>query len=644
MRRRVTCHPPTHSRSNSVVAPASLPPAWLSAAGLPGAWRGHRDWRLLDTAFGDGERFLQLWRAWSQDSQACHHLHVVAFSDSVPTADALVRAASADPTCTSLVQELEPQWFGLMPGFHRLVLAQGRLRLTLCVGPTLALLRQQQFLADTIVLSAPVSAALPDDTHTPTPWDTWALKSLTRLCRRASTLTVLPQAGLDIRLLPPSLWQPRLGAPADPAHPVWSGEYQPGWQIKSTRTAWARPQASDSHCVVIGAGLAGAAVADALAQRGRRVTVLDSAPAPAAGASSLPVGLFAPQISRDDGPRSRLSRAGIRMTLLAARRLLQQGRDWELSGVLHVRDTPGPALPADWPASGAPWARPSTPEHANGSSPSADSDRSLWHATAGWIKPAQLVQAWLAQPSVRFLGHSTVHAISLECGQWHVLARDGTLLVQAPQLVIACAGNSLALAHLALAAAGQAVPTPLSSLIPTPGRVSWAMHGAADAACFPNTPINGSGSVVAHVPYADGTAWFAGATYETLTASPLTEAMAHAQNLARMHSLAPRAAHAVGPAFACGAVHAWCATRWSSADRLPIVGAWPLHLESAAPGLWISTAMGSRGLTYAALCGELIAAQMGAEPLPLEPALLAAISIRRLRARELRQRSPGPST
>lgn len=621
------------------MACASPPPAWLSAAGLPHAWRGHRDWRVLDTDFGDGDRFLQLWRAWSRDSQACHHLHVVAFSQGVPATDALVRAASADTACAALVHELEQQWFGLLPGFHRLVLAQGRLRLTVCIGPTRDLLRQQQFVADTIIVGAAVSSARRGHTDAPAPWDAWALKSLTRLCRRASTLTVLPQGGLDTRLLLHAGWQPRRSTlPADPAHAFWSADYQPSWQIKSTRTAWARPQAPASHCVVIGAGLAGAAVADALAQRGRQVTVLDAAPAPAAGASGLPLGLFAPQVSRDDGLRSRLSRAGIRMTLLAVQRLLQRGQDWDLSGVLHVRDMSGPALPDDWPTSGAPWARlarPDPQDQALGSSPCAGSDRALWHATAGWIKPAQLVQAWLAQPTVRFLGDSTVNAIALVGGQWHIHAPDGRLLAQAPQLVIACAGNSPALAQLALAAAGQVVPTPLPPLVPTPGQVSWAMHGAADAGCFPDRPVNGSGSVVAHVPCADGNAWFAGATYEPSTASPLTQAMAHAQNLARMHTLAPRAALAVAPAFACGAVQAWRATRWTSTDRLPIVGAWPLQTGPNTPGLWISTAMGSRGLTYAALCGELIAAQMGAEPLPLEPALHAAIGIRRLWGREL---------
>lgn len=636
---RVTYHPPAiDPPANTGMVGAPLTPApWLRAAGLPQAWAGQQDWRVLDTDFADGERFLQLWHAWSLDVDACRRLHVVAFSDSPAELDALARAMAAYPAFQTAIGELEQQWFGLLPGFHRLVFAAGRLQLTLCVGPTLTLLRQQSFFADSIVVGAAVTQAMSGSAGAPVPWDLWAIKSLTRLCRRGSTLAVLPDAAIDPRLLRDAGWQLQSGiATTDRAQHAWSADYQPRWQIRSTRAHRARPAAPLSHCVVVGAGLAGAAVADALARRGRPVTVLDAAPTPGSGASGLPVGLFTPQVSRDDGPRSRLTRAGIRMTLVAAHRLLRPGQDWALSGVAHLRDTDAPALPTHWPAAGACWASLARPgERDSGtrrwSPPQGKS--ALWHATAGWIKPGQLVRAWLAQPGVCFVGDGAVHAVTLEDGQWRLLARDGRLLAEAPQLVVACAGNSLGIVQLALAAAGQQMPTRLPLLTPIPGQVSWAMHGATDADCFARIPVNGTGSVIGHVPQADGAAWFAGATYEAQAEAEAAPAWAvaqgHAQNLARMTRLAPCAARAVAADFAGGRIQAWRATRWTSADRLPIVGAWPLRAAAAQPGLWISTAMGSRGLTYAALCGELVAAQMGAEPLPLEASLHAAIDVQR---------------
>ncbi|MDB5779265.1 MAG: hypothetical protein JWP93_1630, partial [Polaromonas sp.] len=43
------------------------------------------------------------------------------------------------------------------------------------------------------------------------------------------------------------------------------------------------------------------------------------------------------------------------------------------------------------------------------------------------------------------------------------------------------------------------------------------------------------------------------------------------------------------------------------------------------PDLWVSTGMGSRGLTFAALCAELLAARLHGEPFPMEQRLADAL-------------------
>jgi tRNA 5-methylaminomethyl-2-thiouridine biosynthesis bifunctional protein len=42
------------------------------------------------------------------------------------------------------------------------------------------------------------------------------------------------------------------------------------------------------------------------------------------------------------------------------------------------------------------------------------------------------------------------------------------------------------------------------------------------------------------------------------------------------------------------------------------------RVPNAPEGLYMNAAMGSRGLTLALLCGELLAAQWHGEPLPVE--------------------------
>lgn len=631
------------------------PPAWMHACALPHAWRGQAAWRVLDTGFDQGSRFFSLWQAWADDPHACTMLHLVAITDKAPSRDAMMGTMAAFPSLSAMATELAQQWFGLLPGFHHLVLHQGRLRLTLCVGPTQAMLREQQFVADSIVLGDT------DSTGEPPHWDSWSIKALSRLCRRGTGIALPAQAGLAPPMLKHAGFvaqQPTSGSPALP-HGVWSGCYQPRWQIKSSRNPWQHAPIPVADCVVIGAGLAGASAAGALAARGWTVTVLDAAPAPAAGASALPVGLLAPQVSRDDGPRSHLSRAGVRMTLQAARRMLRHGQDWALSGTAW-RGEADAALPTPWPPEGQPWVAVGLPRGVALPGPDAPPPHGdcLWHATAGWIKPAALIHAWLALPGICFRGNSPVQAITRIDGRWRTFGADGQLLAEAAHLVIASAGHSDTLVHMAMAASDAAKaaatataaekeeglrssepPTAahhhLTPLTAVHGQVSWAAHTDADKSLFPHFPVNGAGSVLAHVPWQSGTAWFAGATYENATAPAVPESQAHVLNLQRIAQLLPGAAAALQPAFAAGAVHAWRGTRWTTSDRLPIVGQWPA--DNAAdnptvrPGLWISTAMGSRGLTYAALCGELIAAQMAGEPLPLEARLLRFVSSGRTR-------------
>ncbi|MCZ4315518.1 FAD-dependent oxidoreductase [Comamonadaceae bacterium G21597-S1] len=696
------------------MACASPPdPAWLRALDLPQAWRGHRAWRVLDTDFGHGERLLPLWRVWRHDPQACHMLHLVVFARDAPEWAHVQSVLAADATAAPLSDELASSWAGLLPGFHRFVLHGGRLQLTLCIGETQALLRQQCFHADSVV-AGPASGAAPTKTSgfEGDGWDGWTVKALARVCRRGSRLSVLPAAGLSPADLSATGWVAQGSAASDAATPgVRCFVHEPAWQIKTTRARWPQAARPVSHCVVVGAGLAGAAVAAALSLRGWQVTVLDAQAAPAAGASGLPVGLFAPQLSRDDGPRSRLSRAGIRATLQVARRLLRHGQDWAPSGVAHVGAAADPtdALPRNWPAHGHPWAvaagSASLDDHAL--STLARAGQFLWHTMAGWIKPRQLVAAWLRQPGVRFQPGSPVQHIARDGGAWRLFGPQGQLLAEAPQLVIAGAGGSPDLLQLALSAAGQTHAAPPLPLTPVDGQVTWAKHTAHDAAAFPQFPVNGSGSVAAHVPWHGATAWFAGATYEppgrsrgesrsaqhegypyeppgrsqgesrsaqhggepseppgrsqgeprsaqhegypheppgrsqgesrsaqhegypSAPQDASTESQAHAQNLARLAGLLPEAASRVARASAGTTLQAWRGTRWTVPDRLPVAGAWPMPGDAVLPGLWLSTAMGSRGLTHAALCGELIAAQMGAEPLPIDADLLRSIDVGR---------------
>lgn len=131
------------------------------------AWQGSACWRVLDTQFEQGRPFFECWQAWRDDPRRARLLHYVAFTQAPPSAAAFSGLRGIDPT---LAHELAASWFGLLRGFHRFLLDQGRVVLTLCVGETLDLLRQQRFEADAVVLRVSAAEAA---TH-------WTTKALAR--------------------------------------------------------------------------------------------------------------------------------------------------------------------------------------------------------------------------------------------------------------------------------------------------------------------------------------------------------------------------------------------------------------------------------------------------------------------------------
>lgn len=597
--------------------------AVLQGCGLPQAWAGHDAWRILETRFDRGFHFLSTWRAWKNDPQRPRMLHYVSLTSAPPQRDELLACAASFPELL-LAQELAPQWFGLLPGFHRLTLDGGRVLLTLCVGDLTAMLRQQQFVADSVYLD-------PDHTVV-SPWNSWSAKALARCCRRGTGLVTTAAAPDLIADLTQCGFEMQTGQ-IDPQNGPLSGQFNPRWTIKNTRDPSVGRPVAVGTCAVIGAGLAGASIAAALARRGWQVRVLDQSDAPAAGASGLPVGLVVPHVSADDCPLSRLSRSGVRLMLQQACRLLKKGQDWDATGVLEHRVDGSPGLPSSWPAPGREWSQmtPLKMADAAWNGGIAAEEPTIWHTQAAWLKPAQLVRAWLAQPGVTFQGGAKVAAIRQKGDEWELLDVQGLVLARASRVVLANASGALPLLEslqTTLPALGIRV-NQLPAMNGLRGQLSWAMHPGTPDAAFPPFPVNGSGSVVPVVPVEGGTAWFIGSSYEPDSKPAVPDEKNHATNFGRLHKLLPPLSQALEKQFAAGAIHAWKQTRCVTYDRLPVVG--PLY-KADNPGLWICGGMGSRGMTFSVLCAELLAARWGAEPLPVEVGLTQSLTALRGRS------------
>lgn len=571
---------------------------FLRGCGLPAAWAGQRQWRILETGFGLGLNFLATWRAWKDDPGRPRLLHFASVEAWPAAAAALLRSAAAYPELEPLARLLADQWVGLVAGVHRLSFEDGRVLLTLGVRDVRQALREQACSADSVFLDGF------DPERNPDMWDHHTLKAVARHCHRGTRLATWTVAGAVRRELAQLGFTVQKADGLAPKRHCLQAVFEPAWEPKGAAPF---PEVAPARCIVVGAGLAGAAVAASLARRGWQVTVLDQADVPAGGASALPAGLLAPHTSPDDGLLSRLTRCGVRMTLHYARTFLPEGDDWRCTGVLEHRPGTPPRRPAQVTDGSQAWCRPASatqkqaaglPEH----------EPAAWHELGAWIRPQALVRAWLSEPGITWRGRTPVRSVTASDGVWQVAGGAGALLAEAELVVLAAAHASAALLR------------DLPPLYPVRGQVSWASR--VEGLPLPPFPVNGHGHFIPDATVEGGPAWLCGSTYERNEADRSPRQADHQFNLDKLRLLLPAVAGQLAPAFADGSVRAWTGVRCVSGDRRPYVG-------ELRPGLWVSTAMGSRGLTFAALCAELLAARLHGEPLPLESRLADALDAAR---------------
>jgi tRNA 5-methylaminomethyl-2-thiouridine biosynthesis bifunctional protein len=261
-------------------------------------------------------------------------------------------------------------------------------------------------------------------------------------------------------------------------------------------------------------------------------------------------------------------------------------------------------------------------------------DDAYWHAKGAWLRPAQLVRALLEHPNIRWQGHAKPDALkhvtshsngttddkATNAASWQIL-QAGKVLAESSRVVVAAGPGSAAL--IASATTDGSSPR----INPVRGQISWGlMADLPSGTPLPATPVNGNGAFVHSVPTEEGPAWFVGSTFDRLHHQAEVLAADHQENHSRLAALQPETAKVLAPIFGShSSVRGWAGIRCGTPDRFPVVGAVP----HAPEGLWINAAMGSRGLTLALLCGEILAARWQGEPLPIEAKLAKALDAAR---------------
>lgn len=598
-----------HPRAGALVQARHV---FLGGNGLPARWAGRARFVVLETGFGLGSNFLATWDAWRQDPQRCERLHYVAIEAHPPHREDLARAHAGTPL-PALAAALLAAWPPAAPGLHLRDFEGGRVRLLLALGDVEQLLPALRLHADAVYLDGFAPA------RNPAMWSPRVLKAVGRRAAPGATAATWSVAGaLRAGLLTAgfeSQRAPGIGGKRE----ITVARFAPRFRSEA-------PPAPPRDALVVGAGLAGAAVARALAREGVAVTVIDRHALPAAETSGNPAGLFHGTVHPDDGPYARLFRAAALHAAQVYREAVAAGVPGAVDGLLRLDARAGGAE-----AMRALRAAAGLPEDVVGVLDAAEASRragvslaapAWWYPLGGWLSPAHWVRHALGAPGIRFVGGAAAASLVRAGGRWRAVDAGGDAVAEADAVVLANAGQ----ANVLLAAAGGRPPWPLRH---TRGQVSWW-----DGPTPLRLPVAGDGYALP-LPGA----LLCGATREAGepgdTAGPGGAAPRegdHRHNLERLQRLT-----GLAPPAAATPVHGRVGWRCHTDDRLPVAGALPAFALPAGPplaqarrvprepGLFVLTALGARGLTLAPLLGELVAAMVSGSPWPLEQDLADAV-------------------
>jgi tRNA 5-methylaminomethyl-2-thiouridine biosynthesis bifunctional protein len=560
---------------------------FLQGCGLPQAWANRASFVILETGFGTGLNFLATWAAWRDDPARPARLHFLSVEKHPFQTDDLARLHAQWPGFAALSRELLANWPMLTPGFHRIALDDGRVLLTLMLGDVLDCVPQLQADVDAFYLDG----FAPDCNA-----EMWQPKLFNELARRAkpgamaATYTVMAAVKQGLA---------RVGFVCEKRAGFGRKRHclTARFMGASLRVETAVPQ----HVAVIGAGVAGTALAHALAQRGVAVTVLERAQQIGQGASGNPVAVFRPLISRDDNRASRLTRAAF-LHDLRAWVALGERVEWSRCGVLHLpKDADAAAKQRQALADIGPPA-----DYARWVALDEARDLANWpvvtpgvfYPTAGWVVPGSLCRAWLEHPVVQLKTSCAIARVQAGSGGWQALDSEGGVVVEADAVVLANARDVLTLL--------PDQPWPLNTVR---GQITQLPPG-----CLPEIQrvIAREGYVAAGAGHV-----LVGATYEHDDEDTAPRRESNLANLARLEAILPGAV----VRFAAQAVSGRASLRATLPDRLPMVGA-----VSGQAGLYVAAGYASRGVVWAGLLGEALADQMTGQPLPLEIELMLAIA------------------
>ncbi|WP_434701039.1 bifunctional tRNA (5-methylaminomethyl-2-thiouridine)(34)-methyltransferase MnmD/FAD-dependent 5-carboxymethylaminomethyl-2-thiouridine(34) oxidoreductase MnmC [Pseudomonas sp. D1-36] len=592
-----------------------------------------------ETGFGTGLNFLCAWQLFEQCAPAGARLHFVSVEKSPLSPEDLRRALALWPELKVQADQLLGQYVAIHPGFQRLTLASGRVTLTLLIGDALEQLPQLDGRIDAWFLDGFAPAKNPEM------WSAELFAELARLAAPGATLSTFTSTGWVRRRLNAAGFKMKRTPGIGHKWEILRGVFL-GWPEQTPSPApikpwYARPapHTGERRALVIGGGLAGCASAASLAARGWHVTLLERHAGLAEEASGNPQGVLYLKLSAHGTALSQMILSGFGYTRRVLEHL-QRSLDWDGCGVLQLafdaKEAERQARLAE--AFAGSLLKVLDRDEAEAQAGIGLPSGGLFYPEGGWVHPPALCRWQASNPAITLQPHHEVLELRRVDGQWQ--AWDGERCVASAPVAILASAAEIKRFEPAAELPLKRIRGQITRLPQTTRSQRLATVVCAEGYVAP--PRMGEHTL--------------GASFDFHSDDLTPTAAEHAGNLKMLEDISVDLvdrlnAKALDPAQLEGRA----AFRCTSPDYLPIVG--PLADHSAfieaysvlakdarqvpdAPcpwldGLYVNSGHGSRGLITAPLSGELIAAWLENEPLPLPRSVAEACHPNRFALRAL---------
>jgi tRNA 5-methylaminomethyl-2-thiouridine biosynthesis bifunctional protein len=582
-----------------------------------------------EIGFGVGLNFLLTLRAFLQENSSEQTLHYISAEKFPIEAEDLFTLYQAYPDLLPYAEMLLKQYPLLTPGMHRLWFGEGRVILDLLIGDAEACFSRFDFKVDfwywdgfspsknPEAFSHELFTEVKKHSSVGAQGTTFTAAGWVRRGLEAQGFTVSKRPGHGKK---------RECLKAVIATVDTNPDKNPAW---FSRENFSILKTKD-QIAVVGAGLAGSAIARALAERGYQVTVYDGNGI-AERASSNSVGLFNVQLSKKPNPISQFSQASLAYFLREIVSLNIPHR----FGIL--RQDPD-ALECLYSSA---YPLPFYESRPDG----------VFLPQCGIVNPQKIVRLRLAHPKIKFISEAITRVEKI--GDRFQLFNSSKKKIGDADQVVYSIGSDLALCESVLENENvknfplRAIRGQTETLKPNPESAALKNTLVEDGYV---TPVDSA--ITGHEFHV------LGATYQAkeissqqieLDCEKLVNEAKQKWEIFRNLQSQDVVSHKVG-------------YRASTPDKLPLIG--PVFRTSdvknqyehalkgaplrdlpsliVSPGEWVLLGLGSRGITYSSLAAEILASLMTGTSLPIEADLFTHLHPVRFTIRNLRK-NPGPS-